>query len=311
MKTCLAIVLLLIVFNGVAQPATVNRTDSTTNNCKIRIRCSSSLGAIEPLYIIDGVLVDGKALKSLRPDEIHSIDVLKDAKATSLYGNRGLSGVIIITTNNANTRRLHVLDDESGMPVEGATLQLWTGADSKIFTSNEKGEVRAEGFALKKNFRASLTCIGYEPREIDIRWNKAEDSIVIRMTRKISKLDEVRVVTFPTIICKRHTSTCRMATCGIARSGNRIEVEPRLPLNPSFIFPNPAALGGIVTIKAKPGLSKAELLNVNGQLLRFVMLNQEQHSFQFPLSAIGSGFYFLRMYNANGQPVDTQKLVIQ
>jgi TonB-linked SusC/RagA family outer membrane protein len=50
-----------------------------------------------PLYVVDGVQIDG-ALNVLSPQDIESIDVLKDAASTSIYGARGSNGVIIITT---------------------------------------------------------------------------------------------------------------------------------------------------------------------------------------------------------------------
>ncbi len=63
----------------------------------IRLRGLSTLGAnTEPLIIIDGV--QGASLNSVDPDDIASMDVLKDASATSIYGTQGASGVIIITT---------------------------------------------------------------------------------------------------------------------------------------------------------------------------------------------------------------------
>lgn len=56
-----------------------------------------------PLYIVDGVQVDN-ALNALSPQDIASIDVLKDAASTSIYGARGSNGVVIITTKGgANT----------------------------------------------------------------------------------------------------------------------------------------------------------------------------------------------------------------
>ena len=50
-----------------------------------------------PLYVVDGVQVDN-ALATISPQDIESIDVLKDAAATSIYGARGSNGVVIITT---------------------------------------------------------------------------------------------------------------------------------------------------------------------------------------------------------------------
>jgi len=77
----------------------------------IRLRGLSTFGAnTEPLIIIDGV--QGASLNSVDPDDIASIDVLKDASATSIYGTQGASGVIIITTKkgkySADGEKFHV-----------------------------------------------------------------------------------------------------------------------------------------------------------------------------------------------------------
>ena len=57
---------------------------------------NSILGSTEPLYILDGTPID--SIDSINPNDVKSIDVLKDASATSIYGMRGANGVIIITT---------------------------------------------------------------------------------------------------------------------------------------------------------------------------------------------------------------------
>jgi len=63
----------------------------------IRLRGLSTVGAsTEPLIVIDGVL--GGDLNSVEPQDIASIDVLKDGSAAAIYGTRGASGVILITT---------------------------------------------------------------------------------------------------------------------------------------------------------------------------------------------------------------------
>lgn len=65
----------------------------------IVIRGLSSLsGDIEPLFIVDGIPVDQDNFRSINQNDISDIQVLKDASATSLYGNRGAGGVILITT---------------------------------------------------------------------------------------------------------------------------------------------------------------------------------------------------------------------
>ena len=67
------------------------------------IRGISSLNATtEPLYVIDGMPTNATQFRTLNPNDIESISVLKDASAVSQYGNRGANGVIVITTKRGN-----------------------------------------------------------------------------------------------------------------------------------------------------------------------------------------------------------------
>lgn len=65
---------------------------------KVRIRGTRSLKAgNDPLYVLDGIPMDG-GLNDLNTADIETIDVLKDASATAIYGSRGANGVVLITT---------------------------------------------------------------------------------------------------------------------------------------------------------------------------------------------------------------------
>lgn len=77
----------------------------------IRIRGTNSINSSnEPIFVIDGVVIDGNtdsgsenALSSINPADILSMDILKDASATAIYGSRGANGVIIITTKRGES----------------------------------------------------------------------------------------------------------------------------------------------------------------------------------------------------------------
>ncbi|MBA9072475.1 Ca-activated chloride channel family protein [Flavobacterium gossypii] len=60
----------------------------------------------KPLYIVDGLPVDEKTFKTINQNEIEEINVLKDATATSIYGNRGSNGVIVVKTKKGTTKNL-------------------------------------------------------------------------------------------------------------------------------------------------------------------------------------------------------------
>ncbi len=69
----------------------------------INLRGVTSInGNTQPLFIIDGVPVDESNFRSLNPQDIASISVLKDAGATAIYGNRGANGVVIIETRQGS-----------------------------------------------------------------------------------------------------------------------------------------------------------------------------------------------------------------
>lgn len=70
------------------------------------VRCSGAInGTPEPLYVIDRVPLNADNFKALNPADIISIDMLKDTGATSIYGNRGMGGVIIVKTKNGLTKK--------------------------------------------------------------------------------------------------------------------------------------------------------------------------------------------------------------
>jgi TonB-dependent SusC/RagA subfamily outer membrane receptor len=82
----------------------VTVTRAPDGSIAVRIRGTTSIrGSTEPLYVIDGVEIEPGAngsLTGINPHDIASIQVLKDAAETSLYGVRGANGVIVIKTKS-------------------------------------------------------------------------------------------------------------------------------------------------------------------------------------------------------------------
>jgi TonB-linked SusC/RagA family outer membrane protein len=73
----------------------------------IRIRGIGTLNNNDPLFVIDGVPTK-KGMHELNPNDIESLQVLKDASAASIYGSRAANGVIIITTKKAKSNRMRI-----------------------------------------------------------------------------------------------------------------------------------------------------------------------------------------------------------
>ena len=89
--------------------------DITTNERpgqigSIRIRGERSLnGGNTPLYVVDGVpLMSASGIETLNPRDIESIDILKDASATAIYGSRGANGVVIVTTKQGQSGKMAI-----------------------------------------------------------------------------------------------------------------------------------------------------------------------------------------------------------
>lgn len=72
-------------------------------NAVIRIRGTGTLNNSNPLYVVDGMITEDAS--SVNPQDVESIEVLKDASSAAIYGSRGANGVIIITTKNGKKRK--------------------------------------------------------------------------------------------------------------------------------------------------------------------------------------------------------------
>ena len=75
---------------------------------KVRVRGTTSINkSSDPLYVIDG-MISPSGLGGLNPNDIQSMEVLKDASSTAIYGSRGANGVILITTKGGTEGRARV-----------------------------------------------------------------------------------------------------------------------------------------------------------------------------------------------------------
>ena len=88
--------------------------DITTNERpgsvgSILIRGTRSLNASSaPLYVVDGVPLQAGGIEALNPRDIESIDILKDASSTAIYGSRGANGVVLITTKRGQEGKMQL-----------------------------------------------------------------------------------------------------------------------------------------------------------------------------------------------------------
>lgn len=115
----------------------------------IRIRGTGSVNAgNEPLYVVDGFPTE--SISAINPNDIESIEILKDASATAIYGSRGSNGVVMVTTKRGKAGH-SVVDFESYYGVQSArrTIPLLNAAQYAAFINearvNGGGEAYFDG----------------------------------------------------------------------------------------------------------------------------------------------------------------------
>jgi len=131
--------------------------DPTNNRPSIRLRGTSSLSAgSEPLIVIDGVA--GADLNSVAPEDIASVDVLKDASAAAIYGSRGANGVIIVTTKRGTAGKPTVeLNSYVAVEQVAKTLPFFT-PDEYVAKLDELGLSReANDYGARTNWFDEIT----------------------------------------------------------------------------------------------------------------------------------------------------------
>ncbi|MBI1227743.1 MAG: SusC/RagA family TonB-linked outer membrane protein [Bacteroidetes bacterium] len=96
---------------GRAAGLTISTSGEPGEGTSVRIRGISSFQNNDPLYIIDGVPVQDAFNTGFNPNDIESIQVLKDASAASIYGARANNGVIIVTTKRGKSGKVRVSYD--------------------------------------------------------------------------------------------------------------------------------------------------------------------------------------------------------
>ena len=135
------------MLQGKAAGVTITQNSGAPGSAtSVLIRGITSFSGTQPLYVIDGVAISGDAnngyqltssaspseqesspspLALLNPDDIESIDILKDASATAIYGSRGSNGVVIITTKKGKAGRGKInYDGYYGVQTQGKLLQM-------------------------------------------------------------------------------------------------------------------------------------------------------------------------------------------
>lgn len=114
----------------------------------IILRGQGSLnGNVEPLFIIDGIPVDEDNFRSINQNDIETFSILKDAAATSIYGNRGGNGVIIITTKRGRfneAMKFRYTSNYGNTQLQDANIELLNSREM-LTLERQQGVARGAG----------------------------------------------------------------------------------------------------------------------------------------------------------------------
>ncbi|PWV46539.1 TonB-dependent receptor [Chitinophaga sp. S165] len=147
----------------------------------IRVRGSRSITATnEPLYVIDG-LIDAANLNTINPEDIASIDILKDASATAIYGSRAANGVVLITTKkgvpNQDKTNLSVITGVQKLP---KTLDLMNARQfAEFINESRKDQNRAPVYT---NIDSAIAIVG----EQGTNWTDATTRAAVYQSYNLS-----------------------------------------------------------------------------------------------------------------------------
>lgn len=154
----------------------------------IRLRGNRSLSASnEPLYVVDGFPVS-YTIDDMNPADIESVDILKDASATAIYGVRGANGVVQITTKKGRAGKISV-NYQGSQSMEEITRHV------PVFNSVELADAWRQAFIADKNYGGNY----YPTASQDIRlfrdrfgseeqWGSIKDAYTWRVYDPVNKI---------------------------------------------------------------------------------------------------------------------------
>ena len=178
------------VFNTLAGKLTgvqvTQQNGKVEGGLNFRVRGLGSFAGNQPLFVLDGVILINNDLSSngaasnplitLGPNEIESIDVLKDAAATAIYGSRGGNGVVIITTKSGREGKAKFSVNLSNGFSDPANKRDWLNAAEyiELFTEAAQrspfGDLSGPGSFLEGNFESFANGTDFRNGEVDTDW---------------------------------------------------------------------------------------------------------------------------------------------
>lgn len=290
----------------------------------IRFRCGATKLSVEPMLVVDGILTTFSTLSALKPSDIESISVLKDASATAIYGCRPNSAVIIITTKSSGTREFIVKDFTDGSRIPGATLTFTSAkdkTDTLMFVADEKGQVVTDRLKKGVEYSVTVTSVGYKNYSSSVK--PLGKLIDLLLERNFRVNEEVIVTAYGTTRCCRcgcggwhKTSVCTIPGVENSEATNKLPAREFI-IRANTIYPNPVQRSQSLTAELEsPADQKIQvsLVSIGGQTVASYPYQLSKGANRISVTTSGNwsaGTYVILFSSANKQIMFQQKIIIQ
>ena len=150
----------------------------------VRIRGLGSFGSTAPLYVIDGVPM-GTTIRDFSPNDIETIQVLKDASAAAIYGSRAANGVVIITTKGGKKNQPIMVDYTGYVGVDKIRKNVYKVMDSAQYGDFVRMAFDNSGLAVPGGYDPSSS-LYVDPKQVNTDWFDAVFKTGIRQNHNVN-----------------------------------------------------------------------------------------------------------------------------
>ena len=150
----------------------------------VRIRGLGSFGSTAPLYVIDGVPM-GTTIRDFSPNDIETIQVLKDASAAAIYGSRAANGVVIITTKGGKKNPPIMVDYTGYVGVDKIRKNVYKVMDSAQYGDFVRMAFDNSGLAVPGGYDPASS-LYVDPKQVNTDWFDAVFKTGIRQNHNVN-----------------------------------------------------------------------------------------------------------------------------
>ncbi|MEO8404846.1 MAG: T9SS type A sorting domain-containing protein [Chitinophagaceae bacterium] len=297
----------------------INLTDKSSNKKEVHIQegsrvafhCMSTVNnSREPLYVLDGFVIQKEDFLKINPDDIESIDVLKEVYGPGIWFCGPGNGVIVITTKGFQ-KKIIIKDAITSSELPGATVTYQKKEKTFTAFSNDSGVVIMNKFRVKDEYEMKITMMGYVDFKTAVINNSKEQTILL--TRDIKTCSEV-------VVANSYCTKKWITSCGYSITRLHMIADTGIDRSNSVlfkVFPNPVNAGRDISIDTKenlPASATVKIFNMSGQLLLTRPVSATNQKGQLTIHIENNwtaGIYIVQLSDKNGHTLQSSKLIIQ